>query len=461
MAGASAAFRLVRAGHDVTILEARDRAGGRVLTVREPFRYGQHAEAGAMFVYNFQSLTVGYLEHFGLELDPIPSDQDHLASYYLEGRRIDDPLSPTAPWPLRITDQEQKLGMRGMYNEYVKPIIDELGDPRGIDWPPEAFRKYDAMSTLDFLTERGASPEAIQLLRKGFLDEWGDGVETTSALYLLRDIDFYKDGSPSHRMPHWLKSGTEPGAKQVCSTVRGGTDRLADAFASCPELSGRIRYDHEVLSIADDGAGGFNVTCSHAGKTVTEHAEHVICTIPFSVLRDIELPKLPPKKVEVIRKLRYTSVVRVFLQFQQRFWGERQYVLTDLPVMGLNNQTITQPGPPGILEAIVTGPFGRMFSSLPPEARLSTTLEQFEMVFPGASDTYLGGASKSWDEDPWARGDWCWYAPGEFLEFWPHIGSRVGNLHFAGEHTSALPGWMQGAFESGHRAAREVGEPAT
>jgi monoamine oxidase len=154
--------------------------------------------------------------------------------------------------------------------------------------------------------------------------------------------------------------------------------------------------------------------------------------------------------------------VRVFLQFQRRFWDEGhavQYVFTDLPVMGLNHQTITQPGPAGILEAVVTGPYARMFSAMGAEARLDSALEQYRMIYPDATEAYIGGASKSWDEDPWARGDWCWFAPGEFTEFWPHLGSREGNLHFAGEHTSALPGWMQGAFESGHRAAAEVDLP--
>ena len=70
MSGLVAAYELVRAGHDVTILEARDRIGGRVLTIRSPFSNNHFAEGGAARIKPSHNLTVGYVNHFNLNLDP-------------------------------------------------------------------------------------------------------------------------------------------------------------------------------------------------------------------------------------------------------------------------------------------------------------------------------------------------------------------------------------------------------
>jgi monoamine oxidase len=70
MSGLVAAYELVRVGHDVTILEARDRIGGRVLTIRSPFSNNHFAEGGAARIKPSHNLTLGYANHFNLNLDP-------------------------------------------------------------------------------------------------------------------------------------------------------------------------------------------------------------------------------------------------------------------------------------------------------------------------------------------------------------------------------------------------------
>jgi monoamine oxidase len=74
LAGLSAAHRLHGGGHDVTVLEARDRPGGRVETLRDPFPDGLHAEAGAVFVGSSHLLVMGYCKRFGVALTPLPND---------------------------------------------------------------------------------------------------------------------------------------------------------------------------------------------------------------------------------------------------------------------------------------------------------------------------------------------------------------------------------------------------
>lgn len=90
--------------------------------------------------------------------------------------------------------------------------------------------------------------------------------------------------------------------------------------------------------------------------------------------------------------------------------------------------------------------------------RIRFTLEHMEKVYPGIRQNFEGGTSKCWDEDEWARGDYAWFKPGQMTSLLPHIARPEGRVHFAGEHTSPWTGWMQGALESGIRAAREVNE---
>jgi monoamine oxidase len=193
-------------------------------------------------------------------------------------------------------------------------------------------------------------------------------------------------------------------------------------------------------------------------------ADHVICTLPFSVLRHIEVaPPFSPQKARAIQELPYTSVVRVFLQFRRKAWtAENLFVLTstDLPMKWLFEHTVNQPGGRGILEAQALGADARRLARLPEGERIEFALSQIEHIFPGVRKDYERGTSKCWDDDPWARGAFAYFRPGRMLALLPHLARAEGRVHFAGDHTSAGPGWMQGAVESGLRAAQEISEAA-
>jgi monoamine oxidase len=90
---------------------------------------------------------------------------------------------------------------------------------------------------------------------------------------------------------------------------------------------------------------------------------------------------------------------------------------------------------------------------------VAITLDQVERVFPGAKSHYTGKFMKKiWDDDPYARGAYGWFRPGQMTTLYPVLATAEGRIHFAGEATSVLPAWMQGALESGVRAATEVND---
>lgn len=440
LAGLAAAYELNQAGHGVTVLESRLRAGGRVYTLREPFSDGLYSEAGAIYVPESHPFTMHYVHQFKLPLEAHPTDSPTI--FHLRDKRLLVHEGARVAWPVNLTRQEQQWGLRGMQARYIVPIVNSMGDPAARDWPPEAVRKYDQMSFTEFLKRQGASPAAIELLRLGYFDLWGDGIDEVSALGMLRDLV-----STHHIEKTYM--------------IRGGNDALPRAFAA--KLTERIRYGMPALGIEQDSRG-VRVQCRGISGPQTFTGDRLICTIPFSVLRNLSIaPAFSPKKQQAIRELPYTSVTRVYLQSRKKFWtreGDWMTANTDLPIMWCLDGAYGQPGPRGILESYMAGPQARRVAAMAPADRLAFTLSQMEKVFPGIRENYEGGSSYSWDEDEWAQGDYVWFKPGQVTSLLPAVAGAEGRIHFAGEHTSAWPGWMQGALASGYRAAREVNESA-
>ena len=441
VAGLAAAYELTEAGHDVTVLEARQRPGGRVQTMREQFSDGLYAEAGAMNVYDTHDWTLKYIKLFGLTLDPSP--QSTLASVvYMRGRRIVAKQGQAIEYPLDLTSEEKRLGRRGMWEKYVLSVAKDIGDYDAVGWPPASLLKYDQMNFTEFLRAQGASPDAAMLLGLGALGAFGDGASTVSALVMLREV--------AHRSR--IKQNYY---------IRGGTDLLPRAFAA--KLSERIRYGAPVVGIEQD-SGGVRVAYLHAGARESVAAERVVCAIPFTTLRRIKVsPEFTPEKRRAVEEMPYTSVVRTYMQTSTKFWlgeGLTGSATTDLSNMLVFDGAPGQASRRGILEAYFAGPQARRLTAVREPERVLSALALMEKVHPRLRREFEVGATKAWDEDEWARGAYAWYKPGQMSSLLPSVARAEGRIHFAGEHASSLFGWMQGALESGNRAAREVNEAA-
>src|SRR5215470_1607931 len=187
LAGLVSAYELTQAGHDVTVLEAQMRPGGRVLTLREPFSDGLHTEAGAARIPDSHDLTLHYVKQFGLTLVPFyPSKLARI--FVVRGRRI--PIQPGAELdlaqvPLDLTPEEQRLGMSGLQKKYLGEALRQIGDPTAPDWPNGPAKAYDTVSMAEFLRKQGASHGAIELLEYPFASAEDDPI---SFLWTLRDI---------------------------------------------------------------------------------------------------------------------------------------------------------------------------------------------------------------------------------------------------------------------------------
>jgi monoamine oxidase len=350
MAGLVAAYELSKAGHDVTVIEARTRPGGRVHTLREPFSDGLYAEAGAARIPNNHELTLQYVKLFDLPLEPF-------------------------------------------YPDKLKAVRFDRGSRE--DVPIDGF--VNAM-TVNYGEDLGGRPD------------------------------------------RWFK-------------IKGGSDLLPQALAR--QLESKIRYGCPVVRIEQD-AKAARVVFREGGVNETLTADSVLCTIPFSVLREIELPALPERKRDAIKRTRYDAVSRVYLQSKNRFWEEQGFngFAFARGAVEVWQPTWSQPGTRGILMTYARPGEAERIASLKENVRIETTTRQLDGIFPGLRNNFERGYSKCWTEDEWSRGAWAFVG---FSEFSTAVAPN-GRIHFAGEHLSPWFSWIQGAISSSLRAVREIDE---
>ena len=427
MAGLTAADVLVRAGHDVTIVEAQTRVGGRVQTFREPFSEGLFAEAGAMRIPKTHRLTRAYIERFGLST--VPFTMNNPRGYVrlmgsqkrAEDYHLDDPVM--ARWEAALA-----------------PLLERIERDGEAGW--EAVEAAnDHYSLREFLEVSGFSENDIEVLS---LLTGMEPLLNTAFMEVVRE-----------EQGKWFTD---------VDTIEGGMDRLPKAFL--PSLKGRIRFGARVCRI-EEKASGVEVTCESAAGTTRYAAARVIVTLPFGVLRHIEIvPGLSREKERAIRQLNYDASTKILLQCRRRFWEEDDGIIggatvTDLPIRSMYYPDQGRETGRGVILASYTwAQDAERWASLEPHRRLEEAIENVALIHPQILQEFEAGAVKVWQEDPFACGAFALFEAGQQTLLYADIIRAEGRLHFAGEHASLAHAWIQGAIESGLRAAVEVHEAA-
>ena len=428
LAGLAAGWELKNAGHDVTILEAQLHPGGRVHTIREGLSEDMYAEAGAGRIPNTHNVTLEWVRHFGLELEPFsPKELSEVA--LLKGKRVKTLVGKPVDMsqvPLELTPEERRIGLSNLDEHYYGEVMRKIGGEIREAWPQEMARLAD-ISMRDFLRQQGASPDAIHYLTFGFEDD--------AALDAIRDF-----------FNHHTES---------LSKIKGGNDQLPRAFAA--KLSEVIRYGCAVEHI-ERGEGRVRVTYRRAGLLDHVEAEAVICTIPYGVLRHIAVtPEWTPAKRKVIDSLYYGPVVRATYQVSRPYWEEEGLNGFGTSDKGFEvwHPTYGKPGRRGLLQAYVYEDYAHRLDQLNEGDRFERMIGDMDEVHPGLRQYLETVVIKSWANDPLQKGAYTVYLPGQ-QEWYGEICKREGRVWFAGEHASPLPGWMQGAIMSGIKAAQEI-----
>ncbi len=437
MAGLVAAHELLRAGHDPLLLEAQGRVGGRILTLREPFAPGLYAEAGAMRLPKAHALTLAYVEQFGLRTFPFTMSNPN-AYLYFNGRKVRAAQAEADPsvlgFPVAPKERGKTAGQ--LWEAALAPLRKRLREQGEAAWAMIAER-FDQYSVREFLEREGWSEGMIEMFGLLFNQE---SILNSSLLELLREElnDYYGD----------------------MMQIEGGMDRLPNAFL--PGLRERIRFGAKVTGIEQSPASVTLHYTTAAGR-FSVSGDSAILTLPFPVLRHIEVtPPFSAAKRRAIRQLHYDASAKIFFQCRRRFWEEDDGIfgggaLTDLPVRNIYYAEHGRETGRGILLASYTwSEDAQRWGSLASHDRLQQALENVAVIHPQVLEAFEVGASKMWHDDEFAGGAFALFDPGQQTLLHDAIIAPEGRVHFAGEHASLGHAWIQGAIESGLRAAHEI-----
>lgn len=448
MSGLVAASLLKAAGHDVTVLEATQRVGGRIFTMREPFMDGMYLDVGAMRIPHTHPLVLEYIKKFRLKVNEFrnTTPQDLI---FANGIKINRTIYQQNPDILRypVAPHEKGKTAEELLTMAIKPVADFINQNPAQNWNI-IVREFDRYPMSFFLRYNPVGPslspgalESIKVLLglEGFPELSFPAILRELLPLFSPDIHFYE--------------------------VEGGNDKLPNAFL--PQLKEDLYFGYQMIKIEQDPQQ-VTIHARHtlSQKPLTVSGDLAILTIPFSLLSFVEIvprQSFSPNKWKAIRELHYVSSTKIGLQFKQRFW-EREglqggKLMTDLPIRfaAYPSHLIGSSGS-GIIMASYTWEDDTLsWDNLKEGDRIRNALDNLAVVHGNqVYEYFLTGASHSWSQYPFSGGAFSMFKPNQETELFPFIPVPEGRVHFAGDHTSLAPGWIEGAIQSGIRVAREV-----
>jgi len=427
-AGLAAAFEMRAVGYDVTVVDARDRLGGRVLSfnaaMNSEFVPGRNIEGGGELIGSNHPAWVGYSEKLGLEFIDVGEDNDTLDPVVLDGKLLDD-ADAEKLWE----SMEEALGQMV---ELARPV------PEDEPWNAPDAKALDARSVMQWID--GLEVDALTK-RACWINQASDSGVDPARASLLGQLAVMKGGG--------LEKYLTDSEVYRC---KGGNQQLA------MKLAEKVGVDRIVMGLPvteiDTRGSVVKVTCRD-GRVI--EGDDVVLAVPPTVWSKIQFnPGLPrdltPQMGQNTKYLAHTK---------SRFWRDKkisQYALSDGPVEQTWDGTDGQDdGGPGCIIGFSGGPGAEKVLSWSKEERDGEYAKLLEQFFPGFKDELVAARMMDWPRDPWVLASYSFPAPGQVTTVGPKLAAGLGRLHFAGEHCCyKFVGYMEGALQSGIAAAKKL-----
>jgi monoamine oxidase len=411
LSGLAAAYALKRAGWNVTVLEARERHGGRV----HSFRFAQNrelvCELGGEWVGEHHERIRALCRDFDLTL----KDHRFEASLMRDGR-----VSRPGSWDFSAQANAAFEKFKTTYHAYKQRDRERLDR---IDW-------------WTHLEEIGFTPDDLLLRDLQDSTDFGESIRHVSAYAAASE---YLESSPANEMDF---------------KIVGGNSRLVEEFVKRIGDE-RIRTRTPVEEIRQQRGG--RVTVRAAGG-VLYHADACICTVPARTLDHIKFdPPLPAAQRDAAERLQYSRIVKNQILFDERFWGAENFSLvSDVTSHYYFHSTRDQPGAQGILCSYAVGEKADVLAAQSDARRLEIITRDLLPLDARAPRLARAIESMPWQRDRYTQGAYAVYRPGQWFTVRPVLQRPHGKVFFAGEHLADWQGFMEGAVVTGEEAAKAL-----
>jgi monoamine oxidase len=432
LGGLVAARDLRARGHEVVVLEARDRVGGRLLN--QDIGGGQIVEAGGQWIGPTQDRVAALAASLDLETFPTHGSGSHLIDWGGELRRYQGTIPRLSAAVLADVAQAQVR-----LNRMARKV------PLEAPWRAPKAERWDALTAETWLRRHTATRAARDLFGLGVQAVWAAESTDVSLLHLL----FYVHSAGG--LERLLD--TEGGAQQ--DRIVGGTHLLASRLAE--RLGDAVRLSLPVRRI-EQRNGAVTV---HA-DAVRVRARRAVVALPPTMAARLEYePALPARRDQLLQRMPAGSVIKCHAVYDEPFWRAE----------GFSGQAASEAGParivfdnsppggsPGVLLAFLEGRHARDLGAWPAERRREAVLGGLARLFGERARRPEAFYEKDWAADPWTRGCYgAFLAPGTWTAVGDALRPPVAAVHWAGaEHATRWSGYMDGAVRSGETVAAEV-----
>ncbi len=421
LAGLSAARDLARGGASVTVLEARDRVGGRVDQI--PLGDGRLAQLGGEVVGNGHTAYIALVRELGLNLVP---------SYVAEPGEITRQVPGSVDvgeWPSWFMSED-----KASWDEVEKALADVVA---GID-PSDPLastdlHQLDQLSVGDWLRAVGATPGVLRLKELGHLGMADGSIERTSLFAYARKIAV-GGGRGSYDVEEWENRRVAEGSATVAWRM---AEELGDVRLSTPVRA---------ISIGTTGV----VVTTMSGEPL--EADAVVLAVPAGPARDLSITGVSDERLESLRRQRHAWAAKFVAAYDSSFWRERgQNALSESEgVLGS-----TWPQQDGILSSLVPPERYAAFAATDPATRTHEALAQIAAMYGPAATTPTQTWTRLWGTDPWTQGYVTSWRPGDVEAVGPLHGTHEPPFYVCGSD-QWVAGYMEGAVRTGRAAAREA-----
>ena len=438
LSGLYAAMLLEEQGLSVQVLEGRNRVGGRVYTLMDV--PGSPEAAGELIGGNYARM-IDTAQNLGLELvEPNALGAGRGWLYRIKEQNI-----LPEEWPSHLLnpldgDDRQIMPDRMLF------VLAHRNNPlsgRSLeDWITPEFQKYDIPFSTYLRETLGYNEDIIRLMN---VVVHTDHVDNTSALHEIRR---YAVGEFNQSAA--LANADLPASLQV----KGGNSLLP--FAMGESLENGVLLNKTAHTIDDDGVT-VTVSCIDGSQY---QANQVVCSVPYPVLRHMKFePRLPLIMENAIDEIDYGVSIQVHFLIKEKFWekdGLPSSIWTDGPMERFAVLFRGDDDEATSAISFVNGNEAYKYDYMTDEQVAAYTLHELERIRPSIKGALEPIVVQSCHREVHGAGDWVFWRPGQVTKYAANMRARHGNVHFCGEHTALMERGMEGAFESGERAAFDV-----